>query len=270
MKSYLKIPIELSQFALRERKISQVQSYLASQFIYPGKACISAQPAKKIASLLQISERNIYRSFDWLLSRNWMGKDSVNEWYFFRGLNRIHLMERWKYSRAVIIQEKDLHNIKPFFISAVISSAIKTGRKREGGTDQQPRRSTPIRFPVPVSFLEKVLSVSRRTAIRYFKIAKNAGFIDVYPNMKPVINLTPSDVRHLKTNDIESVTVQLIGNQEFHNKPINHLRIDRGKVFLQGVNLIQSHLLLGKRRIKEKNRAQHSVAIKGDSFVSGL
>ena len=266
MKSYLKIPVEMAQFALKERKVSNVQAYLAAQFMYPGKCRTSDNPQKEISSLLSASERNIYRAFDWLLSRNWMGKDSINGWYFFRGLNRIHEIENWKYTRAVIIQIPDLQNIKPFFISAVISSAIKTGRKREGGTDQQPRRSTPIRFPVPVSFIEKVLSVSRRTAITYMKIARKSDYLKMYPNQPQVVNLTPKDVHRLRKEDIEQVKVQFIGNNNSEVVWTSQLRTNKGSVLCQKPNFYLSHLLLGKRRIKKKNQSHNSVAIKGASF----
>lgn len=247
---YLKVPVEMAQFALKERKVSMIRVYLACLFLWPGKVKSVSNPIQKLASYLRISEPTVYRAFQRLKYRNWIGKDVVNGWIFIRGLNRVHSMEGWQYSRAVVMQKKHLYNIKEFFISAVISSAIKTGRKREGGTEQPRSRSLPVRFPVPVSFLEKVLNVDRRTSFRYFNIAKKAGFIDVEPNTALITNLNRNQVFLLRAIKLESVDVQLFGYPGFKQVKTSQIFINEKKVFLQKPNFCTSHLYMGKRRIK--------------------
>ncbi|MEX0769681.1 MAG: hypothetical protein WD035_03055 [Balneolaceae bacterium] len=103
---YIKMPIEMAQYALTQHKIREVQSYLAGHFIYPGKAPICNKPVIKISKLCKTSVSTVYRALKWLRERNWIGKDDRNGWYFFRALNRIHDIEKWMFSRAVITKKK--------------------------------------------------------------------------------------------------------------------------------------------------------------------
>ncbi|MEX0769682.1 MAG: hypothetical protein WD035_03060 [Balneolaceae bacterium] len=138
-------------------------------------------------------------------------------------------------------------NIKPFFISAVIASAIKTGLANE--TEPKKRGSMPTCWPVPVSFIEKTLGVCKPTAIDYMKIARKSNYLNMYLNQEEVINLTPFDIRHLRLSDVETIKIQLIGHENYKKVPISHLRTWKGKVLVQGVNFYKSNLTLGNRRL---------------------
>jgi len=243
--NYLKIPCEMAVFALREHEVPKVCSYAAAQFLYSGKAKLSDRSARRIANEIGISQSTVYRHFNWLLDRNWIGKDEVNGWLFFRGMDFIHNIEGWKYSRAAVMQKKDLLNVKAFLIGAVISSIIKTGKGT--GTDRKSRRSEQSRFPISLSLIQKVLGVSRKTAFTYRKIAKKKGFINMIPNLRQVTGITAKDIRMLKQNNAESVTVDLFGSNESVKVHPNQLRTNKGFIYAQLANLITSNIQLRKR-----------------------
>jgi DNA-binding CsgD family transcriptional regulator len=242
---YLKIPVELAQNSFVEGFYKQAGTYLASQFYYSGKARLSDKPAQKIANRIGVSTRSVYRHFNWLLGRNWMGKDNINGWLFFRGLDRIREIEGWKRKRAAVMLPEDLQNFKEFLIGAVLSSIIKTGKGT--GTDRKSRRSEQSRFPISLSLIQKVLGVSRKTAFTYRKIAKKKGFINMIPNLRQVTGISSKDIQLLKQNNANRVKVNLFGSSESIQVKPQQLRTDKGYVYAQLANLITANVQLRKR-----------------------
>lgn len=114
MKIYIKIPTEMAEFTLREGVTRQVACYTASQLIYSGNAHSSDRPVHKIAGATGYPVSSVYRYFDWLINRNWFGKNKYGR-YYFRGIDKVHQIESWKYKRSVIMQKRDLQNIKAFW-----------------------------------------------------------------------------------------------------------------------------------------------------------
>lgn len=243
---FLKVPISMAVFSLSEQQTPKVRTYLAAQFIYSGKVRLCDNPTQKIAALINISPRTVYRHFNWLLHRNWMGKDCNNGWLFFRGIDQVHKNENWKYRRAAILPKKDLQQFKEFCIGAVISSIIKTGRG--AGTERKRRRSEQSRFPISLYVIKKALGVSHKTAFVYRQNTHKKGFINMIPNLQQVEGLTWNDVRLLKENEIEIVTVNLFGNKESIKAKPSQLRQNKGIIYVQLPNLVNSNIQLKTRK----------------------
>ena len=243
---FLKVPIELIEFAFKRAKILEVGTYLACQVIYSGKARISDKPAVQVASALSVSSRTVYRAFKWLNNRDWIGKDEVNGWMFFRGIDRVHQMEGFRYSKSAVLFKKDLAHLKGFFIGAILSNFIgNTGT----GTEQRRRRSGQSCFPVSLSIVQKLFNVSEKTAFNYRKLAEKQGFIKMHPNFKQVTGLTPKDITHLKQNNVERVDLRLFGSPNVINVSPAQLKTDRGFIYAQLPNLITPKVLIGKRNM---------------------
>lgn len=247
---YLKVPVELAEFAVKERRISEASTYLAGLFLYSGKAKSVARPTKEISSICRISERTVYRSFNWLADRDWL-LDPNNGWYFFRGMNRVHEMEGWKYTRCAVIQEKDLSEAKAFFIGTVLSNIARTGRGT--GTDRTSKRSGQPRFPISLSMIQKVFGVSKKTAFTYRKLAKNAGYIKTTLNTPQVTGLSAKDVRLMKVNDIEHVEISLLGFPDSIHVHPNQLFSNKGKVYAQLANFVYPKVLIKKRKLSQNS-----------------
>lgn len=245
---FLKVPVELCQYALSEKKVREAQIYLSALLIFSGKASVSSSTYKALAEACNTSERTVYDKLRWLLARNWMGKDDPNGWIFFRGLNRVHQIENWKYSTAAIFQQSDLQSAKAFFIGAVLSSLVLSGNKGNG-TDRESKRSGPARYPVSISTLQQVLNVSEKTAYNYRKLAQKHGFIKMKPNLKQVEGITLKDIRHLKHNHVEYVELPVFGSSETLSVSPNQLRTDKGSIYAQLPNFITPKVLMSKRNV---------------------
>lgn len=248
IKAYIKTPIELAELALRERQVSKAGVYLASQFIYSGKARIESETVSKIGTACNLKPRSVYSAFKWLINRDWMGKDSINGWYFFRGLNHIHKIEGWKYSRSALMFEKDLKTIRAFFIGVFLASVVKSGNS-EAGTERLSRRSVRTPFPVSLSFIEKALKVSQKTAFNYRKDAEKYKYIKMIPNLKEV-KLSVNDLRSIRANNPESIRVSLFGSPQSIQVQPKQLVIEKSKVKAQLPNLIFPNVLLKKRNLR--------------------
>lgn len=244
--SYLKIPIELAEFALRERQVSTARVYLASQFTFSGKARIEGETVSKIVTLCNLKPRSIYSAFKWLVNRDWMGKDTENGWYFFRSLNHIHHIEGWKYSRSALMYEKDLQTIKAFFIGAFLASLCRSGNTGTG-TERLSRRSVRNPHPVSLSFIEKALKVSQKTAFTYRKLAQKHGFIKMHSNLKQT-TLTINDLRQIRANNVECLRIPLFGSSQSITAKVDQLVTEKGTVKLQLPNVITPLILLGNRK----------------------
>lgn len=247
MKStYLKIPVELAQFSLTEGKVREAGTYLSGLFLYPGKVRTDDTPAQGIAEVIDISERSVYRHFKWLLSRNWIGKDTENNWLFFRGLDRVHSIEGWQFARAAIMQKRDLQTLRAFMAGVVLSSLVKTGKGQQ--TERLTGRSEPTAAPVSLSVLADALEVSTSTAYRLRKLADEHNYIKNKPNLVQVTNWTPDDLKHLKASDVGKVPVELLGYADKRIAAIDRIRYKKNKLYLQEPNLITPLLHLKSRK----------------------
>ena len=243
---YLKVPSDLALFALRNRKTAEARVYLASQFAYSGKARISEQPVKEIAALCETSVPTVYRSLDWLLSKNWISKDADNGWIFFRGFKRLYEIEGWRNRNCAVMFAKDLPTVKAFFIGAALSEFIK--RNRGTGTDRKSKRSQPARYPVSLYDIQNLLKVSEKTAFNYRKLAQKYQYIKMIPNLQQINGITTKDVLHLKANDIGRVELPLFGSTDTLSIYPKQLRMDKGFIYAQLANFIYPQVIIKKRK----------------------
>lgn len=242
---YLKIPIEMALYALQNKKVGQVQCYIASQFLFSGKARTSAQPADKIAEIIGKSTRTVYRYFEQLIRRDWFGIDKKEEWYFFRGFDRIYEIENWTYRRAGVIQLTDLKQFKAFCIGVVLASMAKTGKA--AGTERFTWRSQQPGWPISLKSIRKLLECSKKTAFTYRKLAKKRGYIKMRQDLLQVEGLTAKNVRALRKRKIESIEVSLFGLNESISIHPKQLIQERGLICAQMPNIIYPCIALKKR-----------------------
>lgn len=248
MSSYLKIPVEMAEFALRERQISEAGIYIASQFLYSGKARIGNETVTKIGSECELKPRSVYSAIKWLINRDWMGKDSKNGWLFFRSINHVHQLEGWKYSRCALMFEDDLRSLRAFFVGAFLASVCKSGNSGTG-TERINRRSVRTPFPVSLSFIQKALKVSQKTAFNYRKDAEKYKYIKMYPNLKEV-ELSKNDLRSIRANKPECIRVHLFGSSQSIQVHPKQLVSEKGIVKAQLPNLIYPNVQLKKRNLR--------------------
>lgn len=239
----LKIPIDLAQFALTEKVTPQVRTYLCAQSLFSGKAPATARPLKAIADYLSLTERTVYRHFEWLIERNWIGKDSENGWYFIRGINFVKRIEKFKHRQSVWMMEADFHRAKEFFTGAVINSICKTRTKR---TERKKGRSLQSFIPISLMTLEKVFRTSRKTAFTYRKNA-SGKYYTMVQNLTQVQGIDAIDIKRMKHSHIDSVTLQMFGSIDTITARPEQLRTQFGRVFVQLPNLIRPAMFMCNR-----------------------
>jgi len=250
---YLKVPAEMAEFALRESRTSEVMVYLATQFYFSGKAKTEPNPVKYLSNYLPLKKRAIYKHFNWLQQRNWIGKNESLGWYHFRGFNAVHNIEAWTFSRAVKMKSSDLQHIKPFLMAAFIISLVKTW-KRGKETERKERRSEQLFYPVSHSALSKLLNISISTVKRYLKAAESLGYIKIEENLIKVTNMTKLDKRLINKTGLTSINVELLGYSDERIVPIDRIRFKDGSLYIQDPNIIYPLLELKSRRGLSKYR----------------
>ena len=255
LEEYIKYPVELAVNGLRTGDCNRYGTHAASALLLPGKAKISDKPQNKIADATGADPRTIKRHFDWLLSRNWMGKDDKNGWLFFRGLDRIHDIEDLTFARAAILKTKDLKNFKAFAVGALCASLAKTRRRQppEHNSTMRSNRSEPSAAPISRSVIADTLDVSISTAYRLRKLAHDAGYIENNSCLIEITNLKPNDLKQLKANSLQHVDVKL-KNDNSLNVSTNRIRYKKNRLHLQMPNMVKPLVRLKDRKGLSKYR----------------
>ena len=235
----------MAVFALREHKAKQVGCYTASQFIYSGNAHSSDKPVHAVADATGYPVKSVYRYFDWLLQRNWFGKNRYGR-YYFRGIDRVHEIEGWKFGRAAIMYPKDLKHFKAYAAGVVCASLVQTGKGQRG--EQVKGCSKPDVGPISLSALANTLNISTKTAYRLRNLADKCSYIDNRPNLIEITNWTADDLTELKRQDLNQIPVELLGYSDRKMVPLDRIRYEDDKLKLQGPNLIKSLIQLKGRR----------------------
>lgn len=249
----LKVPVEMAQFALTVEKAAykKVRTYLACQFMFAGQVKVDQRPVEEIAGTLGTGDRTVYRHFNWLLQRNWIGKNTAQGWYHFRGLDRVHQIENWKFARAAIMYPEDLRTVKSFFAGAVFASLVESGKGQR--TERSMGRSGPAAAPISLLAFAKALGVHKSTAYRLRKLAEEEQYIRNEENLIQITNLDPEMLKHLRSQDQKSFPLELLGYSDRRIVPLDRVRYRNKKLYLQEPNLIVPMLKLkGRRDIRSR------------------
>jgi hypothetical protein len=246
---YVKVPIELAEYAIKENFVREAQIYLSGLHLYSGKVHINSNPYHSIGKLCKVKERTVYDKIRSLRQRKWIGKDLNNGWIFFRGLDTVHELEGWKFSRSALMFKDDLKHFKAFLIGAVIANFIQS---RGTGTERSSRGSEQSRFPVSISIVEKLFNVCEKTAFNYRKLAEKYRYIKMEQNLREVTGISSKDVIHLKHNGIDRIDLKLFGSSDSISIHPKQLRTDKGFIYAQLPNLITPKVQIGKRNMSRE------------------
>lgn len=229
---YLKIPVEMSVFSLKNKKVRPVQVFLTCHFLFSGRCNSSKRPTKQISKLLTVSERTAYRAFEWLINRGWIYRE--NRWFHFLGIDKIHKLENWEFKRSGTLFMDDLQTIKAFMAGVVLASIVRTrGRNR-----QRERLLGGSVNAVSLSTFAKALNVSRSTAYNLRKKAHDKKYIKNDIALVEVTNLSRTDLNRLRSENIEKAKLKL-ANGIKDKFSVNRLRFCNGSVHLQKPNNIK-------------------------------
>lgn len=244
------VPVDMAIFALQDGLTPQCRTYLTAHFLFSGKARTTDRPARTIAKHLNITERTVYRHFNWLIERDWMGKDDRNGWYFFRGLDWIRKVEGWMSKRATALKIEHLNDIKGFFTASIVRSIAHTrsvaNSRNETGRHERKGRPLQTYFEISLRTIQKVFGVSRSTAQAYLKRAEQSKCMRIFENLKQV-DLTPQQLKLIRAYEDDVCAYRLFGKNETIDAKPEQLRTHFGRVYVQLPNLMKSFVMLCKR-----------------------
>lgn len=247
IEKYLKVPVEMAQFALRERKLSEISTYLGLLFLHSARCELRNDPFYTLSTFLELSTSTIYSAVNWIEKRDWMYKSDSKRLYA-RSLHTVHCLENWKFNRCALLHKKDFETIKAFMIGAFLSSVVKTGNKGIEN-ERQSRRSLTTRYPVSLSFIEDTLNVSHKTAYNYRKLAEKHNYIKMESNFVQIQGITLSDVKAMKQNNISKVRLKIFGSDKTLLLSPDQLRTNKGIVLAQQPNFIYPLVNLKNRKV---------------------
>ena len=241
------VPIGMVQFALKFKVIKPVNSFLATKFYTNGSSYGIANLYKSLCPILGVSQSALYSYFSYLLEWDWVGKNENSGVYFFRSIDRIIELEQWGFKRSVVMTADDLKTPKAFMVSALIASAIKTGRQRkESGRNTS--RSLSNSFPVSHNFLQSSINIKRTASKHYRNQAIDCGYLKVSTNLKLIHDLTPYERDVLKSQGYASFPMLIQGNESTVHYPLNRVRYHEGELYVQFPSIISTRLKIKSRK----------------------
>lgn len=188
--SYLIIPVEMCQYAIREKLVRPFQLYVWLNVSCSGKMKIVKRDLKPIAEALGLkSGKSIQNNLKLLLKLNWIGYDPVSQYYFIRGFEKIRAMYGFKSRTGGEFDLREIKHFKGFLAGVVIGYMVNQQKKREWASERKNWRSKhlvhhPASFyPIANRALSKVLNMSVSTAHNLKSLANKAGYILIKQNL---------------------------------------------------------------------------------------
>jgi len=242
--SFCKVPIELCKAVIKDNLLREAQIWLTGVHLYHGKAKTKGETYDRMASYCGVSKRTVIRALKSLEKANWVCKNRLDNWIHFRGKEQIREINNWSYRRCALMSKDDLPRFKALSIGAVISDFIR--RNKAARTGCKSRQSVNPWHPVSLSIFKTLFDVSEKTAFNYRKLAVKEQFLKMKPDLKEVKDLSPKDVKRIKQNHINELTVSCFGYREPFTIQSNQLITKWGGVFMQCPNLILPNVMIKK------------------------
>ena len=239
----IKIPTELCQWAITDRKIPMLKIYIFCLFTYSGKTKLSKEDYEIMAhSLSYKSVKQIKKHFKELLDRNWIGYNKKSNYYFIRGLDNIRKIKGFNRRSAIILEYKNINHLREFCFSAVIENLIQTQQKKldRGLSKQALRRKKKFTNQSNLSFL-------------YYPISNNAlsSILHISSPYAHLLKQKASKLKyivvkqHFSTCNMSSLSVN---HKDLYRSHLPNLRLINDKFYLQLPDLVRTKLKLRERK----------------------
>lgn len=182
------IPIEMCQKALINKTVRELQVYIWLKINSSGKIKLTQEVWRKIMTDLNIKSVKMVKMYiQQLIDKQWITLSKRSGYYFIKGFDRIRKLEGYTRRTGAEFNIKDIKNFKGFLVGAVISQMISVQKKREWllVTERIKGRSLTVVsnprlfYPVANNAFAKILEVSKSTAYKWKKLAKDQGYIKI-------------------------------------------------------------------------------------------
>lgn len=250
---YLLIPCEIIIQAIKQKKINQLKLFVGLKSMFNGQFVEDNITVKLVSNTMDYKSVKTYNvNLKWLIKNRWV---TYRKGYcILRSFSKFKSIRHLKSVRcAVFTASYDLVHFKPFIYGAAITYLMKRKRfsdQRSGKLLRNPymkRLGEPVSFNMPLSYLMKVLDVSKATASNYKKLAAKMGYIQIKKDFK-VLDLSPAILRQYK---------------KYSNDPEHYkLRYIKGQVCYQRPDKISSTLEFRKKRLRSTFKVVYDVGTK--------
>jgi Mn-dependent DtxR family transcriptional regulator len=236
---YLYLPVDLCSWAITNKFVPPFQLYVHLKGRCSGKMKINREELKTIAKELSLkSEKTVQNNLNKLIEKNWVGYNDESGIYFIRGLDLMRKEIVSKFRVAARFDTADILKFKAFIAGAFIGNLANWQRRKKRATERNFGRSKQIArqssgyFPVSTVAMAKILNISVSTAFILRELAREAGYIYVKKNLKP-IPVKARYIKHFKK-----------ANEDIANRVIKY----RGQLHLRESDLIQAGIYFKSRK----------------------
>lgn len=236
---YLLIPVEMCDYALRNKCVREVQLYVYLKSICDGRLLLAKGEFKLVSEDLGLkSVKTIRRHLNALQGKNWIGYSKELECYYIRGFEAIRRMEGFDSRTGAEFDIREIKSIKAFICGAVIGYLVTSQKRKEWLTERKNRRSQQVihssskYYPVAGKALAKILNISISTAHEHKRLAHKAGYVTIKNNRRLV-----------------KVDVKYVDDYRRSYPDIAHkVRVINDKVFIQEPDKVRSNLRFKSRK----------------------
>lgn len=236
---YVNIPVELCEYAIRNNFYRPMQLYIYLNANCSGKLKISNDELPNIGKAIGLnSARAVKNNLNILMDKNWIGYNKKSKIYFIRGVDKIRWLHGFKTKTAAEFDSREIKKLKAFLAAAKIGYLLDNQKRKKRATERLTGRSNHVArqsfeyYPLANLALAKVLNVSLSTAYQLKQLAHKAGYIAIKKSF-------------VETNlDAYQETPLKKGLPELASK----VRIKKGKILLQGIDMVMHFLTFKKRK----------------------
>lgn len=196
VKNYLLVPAHLCDLVIKEGSFRNFQIYMYLKAKFRGNAKLTPADFMCFAKELSISKKTFDRAISKLRQRNWIGYDSKNGIYYFRGFEKVKQLEQLKGRAGVWLKtHTDIQNfkrLKAFVIGVSFGDQVKKQKWREvckirseqlkGSSYHNLVKQLPSHFSLACIYLSNKFGIAISTASEHKKLAHQHGFMDVRRN----------------------------------------------------------------------------------------
>lgn len=233
---FMNVPIDLSKYALENKKINEVRLYLYLKSKSDGYIYAKDDRIEAAAKDLDICGKTLKKHLNWLLREGWLIMNEAKSGIRIISYKNLDKKISFEYARGSIMVKTDICNYKYFAIASVIQFQIRGLQWRNhkaGYVKWYPELSEVPPYPLlPINYLAKAMRIPKSTVARYMRQAKKKKYIKT---KKMFLNLQIADV-HLGK-------IKKYG----YNNP-DCIRRKKSIIHYQLPNRIETNMLIRRKR----------------------
>lgn len=230
---YLKIPVDLCAYAIRNKLIRPFRLYILLVSITQGNVVLGLSDQVAITRYLGYSSiKSVANNLSLLIKIGWLGYDVNRKKYWIRGFDNLRSKHNLKSRKAVEFGLEFINDFEAFCFAAVVGKLIiyQGWRRRlarmKSGRASQDLPSKPGYFPIANLYIKKLLGLSLSSGSKYKKLAIEAGFMDRLSTLIAV-PIKPEELGTFKSYDGET-----FGRMYVKGKRVVEPGVDQLRVFL--------------------------------------